>query len=89
MYDTLAVVQFEARVKSAQLSKRKADLDLEMAKSKLNLLREYTKPKRLKNHEMKKGTTEREREPRKEERNHEIHEIHEKEGPRIPYPRTS
>jgi hypothetical protein len=35
---------------------------------------------------MKKETTEREREPRKEERNHEIHE---KEGQRVPYARTS
>ncbi len=47
MYDTLAVVQFEARVKTAELSRRKAELQLEMAKSKLNVLRNYEKPKRL------------------------------------------
>ncbi len=46
--DTWIVVQFEARVKVAQLSRRKAELDLEMAKSKLNVPREYEKPKRLK-----------------------------------------
>jgi len=48
VYDTLAVVQFEARVKSAQLSRRKAELELETAKSKLKVLQDYEKPKRLK-----------------------------------------
>jgi hypothetical protein len=47
MQDTLAVVQFESIVKVAQLSKRKAELELEQARSKLNLLREYEKPRRL------------------------------------------
>ena len=48
MYDTLAVVQFEARVKTALLAKRKAELELEHARTKLDLLRNYEKPKRLK-----------------------------------------
>ena len=47
MFDTLAVDQFEARLKVVQLAKRKAELALEMTKSKLNVLRDYEKPKRL------------------------------------------
>ena len=39
--DTWVVVQFEDRLKVAQLSRRKAELDLELAKSKLNVLRDY------------------------------------------------
>ena len=42
------VVQFQDRLKSAKLSKRKAEFELEMAKSKLDAAREYEKPKRLK-----------------------------------------
>jgi hypothetical protein len=48
LHDTLAVVQFEAMVKTAQLSQRKAEMELEQAKNKLKLLRDYEKPRRMK-----------------------------------------
>ena len=48
VFDTMSVVQVEAMVKVAELSKRKAEFEVEQAKSKLKLLQEYEKPKRLK-----------------------------------------
>ncbi len=48
MYDTMSVVQFESRLKSAELSKRKAEVQLEQSRSKLLVLREYKKGARTK-----------------------------------------
>jgi hypothetical protein len=48
IYDTVAEDQSEDRVKMAELAKTKAELELEQAKSKLVVLKEYEKPKRLK-----------------------------------------
>jgi hypothetical protein len=48
VFDIMSVVQVEAMVMTAKMSKRKAELELEQAKSKLNLLEGYKKPKRIK-----------------------------------------
>ncbi len=46
--ETWILAQFQDRLKAATLSKRKAEIEREMARSKLMLLREYEQPRRLK-----------------------------------------
>jgi hypothetical protein len=47
VYDMMAVFQCQNMVKATALAKRKAELELEQARIKLKLLREFEQPKRL------------------------------------------